>query len=74
VFVFRGSSWVQVKDRNGALLIAETGKPGTTQSVSGLPPLEVVVGNASGVSARFRGQPLDLAPHVRGNVARLTLP
>jgi len=31
------------------------------------------VGNASGVELSYRGKPVDLAPHTRSDVARLTL-
>jgi cytoskeleton protein RodZ len=47
---------------------------GTTQAVSGTPPFEIVIGNASDVRATFRGQRVDLVPHTRQNVARFTLP
>ena len=73
VLTFRGTSWVQVKDRNGNVVFAQTGQPGTTQSVTGALPLDIVIGNAAGVGATFRGQGVDLAPYVRGNVARLSL-
>jgi len=73
VLTFKGSSWVQVKDRNGATVLAQTGQPGTTQSVSGALPLDVVIGNAAQVTATFRGQPVDLASSTRANVARISL-
>ncbi len=47
---------------------------GTTQNVSGTPPLDVVIGNASDVRVTYRGNPVDLVPHTRQNVARLRLP
>ena len=31
------------------------------------------LGNAPDVTVTFRGQPLDLAPYMRGNVARVAL-
>ena len=37
-------------------------------------PLDVVIGNASDTSLTWRGQPFDLAPHIKGNVARVRLP
>ena len=71
---FRDYSWVEVKDRNGRVLISRMNAGGTTESVTGLPPLDVVIGNASDVKLSFRGKPVDLAPHMRQNIARLTLP
>ena len=73
VLTFKGTSWVQVKDRNGNTLLAQNGPAGSTQSVSGSLPLDVVIGNAHEVTATFRGEPVDLSPFVRGDVARLSL-
>jgi len=73
VFTFRGTSWVQVRDRNGNVVLAQNGQPGTTQSVGGALPLDIVIGNAAVVGATFRGRPIDLAPYVRGDVARLSI-
>jgi cytoskeleton protein RodZ len=73
VVTFKGRSWIQVRDRNGNTLIAENAQGGSTQSVTGPLPLDVVIGNARQVSATFRGQPVDLSPFVRGDVARLSL-
>jgi len=73
VLSFQRTAWVQVKDRNGNVLLAQNAPAGSTQAIAGPLPLDVVVGNASDVTATFRGQPVDLAPFVRGNVARLSL-
>jgi cytoskeleton protein RodZ len=71
---FRDYSWVEVKDRNGRVLLSRMNAGGTTESVSGPPPLDVVIGNANDVKVTYRGQPVDLAPYMRQNTARLTLP
>jgi cytoskeleton protein RodZ len=73
VLTFKGTSWAQVRDRNGNTLIAQNYAAGTTQSVSGALPLDIVIGNAPQVTATFRGQNLDLGPFVRGTVARLSV-
>jgi len=73
LLTFKEKSWVEVKDGNGAPIFHQTGAAGTTQTVTGAPPLEVVVGNAVGVGLTFRGQPIDVAPFTHGNIARLTL-
>jgi cytoskeleton protein RodZ len=44
-----------------------------TQSISGAPPLDVLIGNAADVTITWRGARVDLTPYTRGNVARLTL-
>jgi cytoskeleton protein RodZ len=74
VLQFRDFSWTEVKDRDGRVLMSSMNPGGTTQAVSGAPPFEIVIGNASDVRATFRGQPVDLVPHTRQNVARFTLP
>ncbi|MEP7184005.1 MAG: DUF4115 domain-containing protein, partial [Betaproteobacteria bacterium] len=71
---FRDYSWVEVKDRNGQTLLSRMNAGGTSESISGAPPFEVVIGNASDVRVTFRGKVVDLAPHTRQNIARLTLP
>jgi cytoskeleton protein RodZ len=73
VLTFRGTSWAEVKDAKGRVVLQMTGGAGMTQTVSGVPPLELALGNAPEVGVTFRGQPLDLAPYTRGNVARVAL-
>jgi cytoskeleton protein RodZ len=74
VLSFRDTSWTEVRDRDGRVLLSGMNPGGTVQTLSGVPPLELVIGNAADVELSYRGQPFDLAPHTRQNVARLTLP
>jgi cytoskeleton protein RodZ len=74
VLSFRDASWTEVRDRDGRVLLSRMNAGGTVQTLSGTPPLELVIGNAADVELVYRGQPVDLAPHTRQNVARLTLP
>ncbi len=73
VLVFRGSSWVEVKDSRGAILLSTMGFPGATHAVDGIAPLEVVIGNAEAVAITLRGEAFDLTPHTRQNVAKFTV-
>src|SRR5438552_10028696 len=73
LLTFKEKSWVEVKDGNGAAIFVQTGTAGTTQTLSGTPPLDVSIGNAAGVMLTYRGQPIDIAPYTRANVARLLL-
>ncbi|HKP66293.1 MAG TPA: RodZ domain-containing protein, partial [Casimicrobiaceae bacterium] len=73
VLSFKGTSWAEVKDANGRVILQMTGGAGMTQTVSGTPPLELSLGNAPEVAVTFRGQSLDLAPFTRGVVARVAL-
>ncbi len=73
VLAFKGRSWVEIRDANGRIVLRSTETAGTTRTVAIAPPLELAVGNARQVDATFRGQPLDLDPYTRGNVARVSL-
>lgn len=74
VISYQGPAWTEVRDANGQRLLLTTGAAGTTETVSGAPPFDLTLGNASQASVRWRGEPFDLAPHVKGNVARVRLP
>jgi cytoskeleton protein RodZ len=71
--VFRDYSWTEVRDRDGRVLLSGMYKGGTAQNLSGTPPLDLVIGNAVDVTLSYKGEPVDLVPYTRQNVARLTL-
>lgn len=73
VLTFKGTSWAEVKDAKGRVVLQMTGGPGMTQTVSAMPPLELALGNAPQVDVTYRGQSLDLSSYTRGNVARVSL-
>ena len=73
VLTFKGTSWAEVKDAKGRVVLQMTGGAGMTQTVSAIPPLELSLGNAPEVAVTFRGQSLDLSAYTRGNVARVSL-
>ncbi|HSU45022.1 MAG TPA: RodZ domain-containing protein [Casimicrobiaceae bacterium] len=73
VLTFKGTSWAEVKDAKGRVVLQMTGGAGMTQTISGVPPLELSLGNARDVDVTFRGQSLDLAPYTRGNIAHVSL-
>jgi len=70
VFVFRGTSWIEVKDAKGAIVLSTMGYPGATHAVGGTLPLDVVLGNAEAVIVTVRGAPFDTTPYVKQNVAK----
>ena len=70
---FARESWVEIRDRSGRKIFSKINAPGTEQTVSGLPPLHLIVGNANGVEVTHNEQPVNLGPHTKVNVARLTL-
>lgn len=71
--VFERQSWVEVRDRNDRVLFSQLNPAGAVQTVQGTPPLSLVVGNAAGVRLTYKGKVVDLAPHTKTDVARLTL-
>lgn len=70
---FEGESWVEIRSGSGKLLVASLHEPGTERYVSGLPPFEVVIGNAQQVRLTYNDKPVDLTPYVKVEVARFTL-
>jgi cytoskeleton protein RodZ len=75
VAVLRASeaSWVEVIDAGGQVLLQRVLQPGETVGLDGRLPMRVKIGNAAATQLSFRGQPMELAPFVRDNVARLEL-
>jgi cytoskeleton protein RodZ len=73
-FRFGADAWIEVRDSSGAILHAGTNRAGSSRIVQGKPPFRLIVGNSAKVVLEHDGKPVDLAPHTRGSVARLTLP
>ncbi|MHB1180227.1 MAG: RodZ domain-containing protein [Sulfuricella sp.] len=72
-FAFDEDAWVEVKDKNGKIVFHQLNPKGSQQSVRGTPPFSLTVGNAAHVRLSYNGKPVDLAPHVKVDVARLIL-
>lgn len=72
-FHFMEDAWVEVRSADGKVLLKRLNSAGSEQEVDGQAPFSLIVGNAKGVALRFRGQPVDLGPFTRDQVARLTL-
>lgn len=70
---FSQSSWVRVQDADGKDLINKTNPADSEETIEGKPPFKLTIGNATGAQLIYNNQPVDLAPHIKGNVARLTL-
>jgi len=67
-------SWIEVRRiSNNSIVISRTGTAGTTENIDVDEPVSVVIGNAAGVDASFRGTPLELKNSAHNNVARLNL-
>ncbi len=70
---FDALSWVEIKQVDGKVLLSQLNKAGTTQVVEGVPPFEVVIGNAASTRLKYDGAPVDLRPFFKVDVARLKL-
>ena len=64
-------TWISVVDANGKQLYNKTIFAGSRESFNAKPPINVVIGNASGVAMNINNKPLNLGPHTRSNVARV---
>lgn len=73
VLRFEQESWVEIHSGTGKLLVSQLHAAGTERVVSGVPPFQLVIGNAQHVQLLYNDQPVDLMPHVKVEVARLTL-
>jgi cytoskeleton protein RodZ len=67
------TSWIEVIDAHGKPLIARLVQPGESVGLDGAMPFKVKIGNANATEVVFRGQPLDLGPFTRDNMAKLEL-
>ena len=69
-----GEAWIEIKDSSDRMLVSSLNPPGSERVVRGKPPYSLVIGNASNVRITYDDKPIDLAPHTRQDVARLTVP
>jgi cytoskeleton protein RodZ len=69
-----GEAWIEIKDSADRMLVSSLNPAGSERVVRGRPPYTLVIGNASNVRVTYDDKPIDLAPHTRQDVARLTVP
>ncbi len=69
-FKARASSWIEVTDARGVVVLRRILPTGETAAVSGSPPLQTVIGRADAVEVLVRGKPFDLTAVSKENVAR----
>lgn len=70
---FSGSSWVEVTDASGKVVVSQTAGAGEAIQPAGKPPFTVVIGDASRATVKVRGEAFDLEPVTRANIARFTV-
>ena len=74
VMVFDKDGWVEIKDANGKMVLSDLYSAGDTIEQVITAPIEVLLGRSSGVATMtFDGRTIDLKPHTRKDIARLTL-
>ncbi len=72
--VFEEDAWVEVMDKDGVMLMAQLNLAGSERKVGSVnPPFTIKIGNAGKVQLFYKGRQVDLTPHNRAGVARLTL-
>lgn len=69
-FSATATSWVQVKDARGAVVLQKNLNAGESVQVSAALPVSVIVGRPDVTTLQVRGQAFDLPAVVRGNAAR----
>lgn len=71
---FDKDCWVEIKDGNGKMILSDLYSAGDKIEQVVTAPIEVLLGRSSGVPLMmFNGQAIDLEPHTRKDIARLTL-
>jgi cytoskeleton protein RodZ len=66
-------TWLEILDGDGAQLELDLLRAGSQREYTGTEPFRIMIGRASAVVMSLDGEPVDLGPYTRGNVARLTL-
>jgi len=66
-------TWVEITDASGKQLELDLIRAGSSREYDGTAPFDVMIGRASAVVLNMDGTAVDLGPHTRGNVARITL-
>lgn len=70
---FVADCWTQLTDANGKVLFSALKRKGESLQLAGKAPLELRLGYARGVQVSLNGNPVDVAPFISGETARLKL-
>lgn len=73
VVEFDGHSWIEVKDGLQKVVFVGEYTKGTRQVIEGQAPFQLWIGKASNVRVMFGDRVVDLKPHTREDVARLSV-
>ena len=70
---FDERSWIEVRDAMQKVVYVGEFPKGTRQVIEAQAPLQLWIGRASNVRASYCDRIIDLRPHTREDVARLTI-
>ena len=73
VLTFSDKSWVEIRDASQRVILSGEFPGGDRQVANGKPPFQLWVGRASAVRVQDGDREIDLKPHARDEVARLTV-
>lgn len=73
VLEFSATSWVDVRDAAGEVVLNGEMRDGDRRVLGGEPPYKLVIGNAAATRLSIGDKPFDLESRARGNVARFSL-
>jgi hypothetical protein len=74
MMAFDKDGWVEIKAGNGKMILSDLYASGSTIEQVVTAPIEILLGRSSGVAQMtFNGEVIDLKPHTRKDIARLTL-
>lgn len=71
--VFGEDAWVEIRDKDGNVLMSQVNPAGSVQTLGGDPPFALTIGHASGVQLYYKDKQVDLAPSTHAEVAHVTL-
>jgi len=74
IMLFDKDCWVEIKDGNGKMVLSDLYSAGDRIEQVMVAPIELLLGRSSAVTEiSFAGRSIDLEPHTRKDIARVTL-
>lgn len=70
---FSDDCWVEVRDMDGRDLHGDLHRAGQQLELTGTGPFRLLLGYAHGVEVAYNGEAVDVAPHIRNDVASLVV-
>jgi len=67
-------SWIEISDADGTELEMDLLRGGSKKSYQGKMPFRILIGRASAVRLSMNGEPIDMTPFIRDDVAQMRWP